>query len=85
VNTNIFYLARKSYSLVNSRFSDYKEAASVMHMYDKKLSNIENGKLNPNNFDAALIAKEYHNICLAKQYCAECPMSKFILSSESKL
>lgn len=85
MNNNCFYLARKSYSLVNSRFSDYKEAASVMHMNDKKLSNIENGRLIPNNFDAALIAKEYYDTCLAKQYCAECPMSKFILSSESKL
>lgn len=85
MNINIFYLARKRYALINSRFSDYKEAASVMHMYDKKLSNIENGKLNPNNFDAALIAKEYHDTCLAKQYCDDCPMSKFITSSEKKI
>ncbi len=85
MNTNCFYLARKSYSQINSRYSDYKEAASVMHMNDKKLSNIENGKLIPNNFDAALIAKEYHSTCLAKQYCAECPMSKYILSSENQL
>jgi hypothetical protein len=85
MNFNIFYLARKRFSQINSRYSDYKEAASVMHMNDKKLSNIENGKLIPNNFDAALIAKEYHDTCLAKQYCAECPMSKYILSSENQL
>ncbi|KAF0222514.1 MAG: hypothetical protein FD179_1911, partial [Erysipelotrichaceae bacterium] len=49
MNFNIFYLARKRFSQINSRYSDYKEAASVMHMNDKKLSNIENGKLIPNN------------------------------------